>query len=289
MLRLVESYLKEYNTDPNAAKTWDKYVSKTNSSHGNELGTKIRDGWAELVDLNIIDSEDGTYKKWVNWYRTQTEDETIMTLLGKSTGSHISPEEVLTIYQDLISLHGGEGREVPKGIEIQDNMTEEEAEEQAERFTLALSKAPDEKSKSRIRKGIDWIKKNTGKEARQNRRKARQDKKADKLKASSSNDHAEINKKVEPNGKEADLRNKAREIIESKPKGDQYVIVVYQNLDTAKRMAAQKLRIDKAAVNLEIVGLSSDSGKHICIASDKNLKEGLSRGSLYRRRYHGRY
>jgi len=286
--RLIESTLNEYTTDKNAAKTWQSYVTKTNASHGDNLGQKVMDGWAELVDKGIIDASDQNYKSWVKWYRAQTEDETVMGLIGKSPGKHLSPQEVIDVYNRLIGLYAAENN-VPEAPEIFAGMTDEEAQKIADDFNNAMEKETDEKKKSRLRKGYEWVRDNTGKEARQERRAVRQEKRAGKRGDVEDprivpKDAEEINKKTEPDGSEEDLRNQARQVVTSKPKGENHIIVVASQPAMLKQKAATKLGIPESDVKLSWVRLA-DNGKMIAVASDKNLNESLSRGSLYRRRY----
>jgi hypothetical protein len=299
---LIENYLNEYTTDPSAARSWQQYVDKTNASHGGDLGSKVRDGWAELVDLGIIKAEDATFRKWVSWYRTQTEDSTIMSILGKSTGKHVSPQEVLNIYQDLVALHGANDNNVPEGIEVIDNMSEEEAQEQAERFNQALSKQEDEKEKRLIQKGIDWIRDNTGKEARQARRAGRKEKRAgdeevddpriepadNDLGQSSGNKVTFEGIEFVPNEhSRSELESMAKQLVQKNPKKYAYYIGTYGSGQAYAKDDLRNANPDNPPENIGIavIPIKDRQLQALTIAVNKSLNESLSRGSLYRQRY----
>lgn len=300
---LIESYLNEYSTDAAAAKSWQQYVDKTNSGHGDDLGTKVRDGWAELVDLGVIQSEDATFKKWVGWYRTQTEDETIMSLLGKKPGKHMSPQEVLKAYQDLVALHGGDGSETPQGIQVIDKMSEEEAQEQADRFNKALSTEKDENKKKRIKKSIDWIKANTGKEARQERKAARKEKRAGEkgdvedpriepeADASTQNTEQSVTyegiKFIPEAHSEEELESMAEQLKNKNPKKYAYYLGGYGSGQTYAKQDLRDANPDNppADMDISVIPVKGNQQKALTIAINKSLNESFSRGTLYRQRY----
>jgi hypothetical protein len=100
--RQLTNFLKNTVINEAAARSWDQYLKAT------PKGKAVKDMWDSVQknkenivnkDSNVSPAKfDNSYQGWVKWYNACRKDAETMKALGKSAGSHISPEEMQDVY-----------------------------------------------------------------------------------------------------------------------------------------------------------------------------------------------
>ena len=75
-----------------AALKWDSYIEKTGS-----IGNKVKSGFEELAKAGKVNN--GNYSTWLKFYNSMRKDKPTMDAIGAKVGSHLSPSQIIKIYE----------------------------------------------------------------------------------------------------------------------------------------------------------------------------------------------
>jgi len=82
-------------SEPKNKMSWEYYISKTG-----DAGNKVKSGFEELASAGKVN--DGNYKTWLDFYNQMRKDPQTMKAIGAKTGSHLSPNQIIKIYDFIM-------------------------------------------------------------------------------------------------------------------------------------------------------------------------------------------